>query len=132
MSEADAALLTSSATPIPFPFSASMRSSVAEQSFMSAATTNAPAADRLRANSCPIPRAAPVMTTTLSRTAKSVVLSAIASFSRSFTLASPGILAVFAVWAGIYQPSSPRFRQKSLGEGVALDRRTANRRLFFR
>jgi hypothetical protein len=57
-----------------------MRSSVAEQSFMSAATTKAPAAARLRANSWPSPRAAPVMTTTLSRTANSVVLSAIASF----------------------------------------------------
>jgi hypothetical protein len=56
MSEADSVLLTSSATPIAFPFSAFMRSSVAEQSFTSAATIKAPAADRPRANSCPIPR----------------------------------------------------------------------------
>src|SRR5260370_10454356 len=73
MSEADSTRLTSSTTPIAFPFSAFMKSSVAEQSFMSAATTNAPAADRLRANSCPSPRAAPVMMTTLSRTVNSVV-----------------------------------------------------------
>jgi hypothetical protein len=55
MSEADSALLTSSATPIAFPFSAFMRSSVAEQSFMSAATTSAPAAARLRAKFLPDP-----------------------------------------------------------------------------
>jgi len=48
MSEADSALLTSSPTPIAFPFPASISSSVAEQSFMSAATTSAPAIARLR------------------------------------------------------------------------------------
>src|SRR5690242_970104 len=116
MSEADSAFLTSSATPIASPFSAFIRSSVAEQSFVSAVTTRAPAAARLRANSCPIPRAAPVITTTLSRTANSVVLSGIASSSRSFTLASPGIRAVFAVWARNYQPASLEFPQKSWGD----------------
>ena len=75
MSEAEPepALLTSSVTPTAFPLSASMRSNVAAQSFTSAATTNAPAA-RLRANSCPIPRAA-LVTTTLSRTVNCGVLS---------------------------------------------------------
>jgi hypothetical protein len=58
-------------------------------------------------------------------------MSAIGSYSRSFTPASSGILAVFAVCAWNYQPASLRFPQKSLGGGVPPDERTANRWLFF-
>jgi hypothetical protein len=68
VSRAEAASLTSSATPIAFPPCWSIRSSVTEQSLMSAVTIEAPSVARLRANSCPIPRAAPVTMTTLPRT----------------------------------------------------------------
>src|SRR5215471_7009878 len=75
ISKADCALLTSRATPIALPFCAFMRPSVAEQSFTSAATTQARAAARLCANCCPIPRAAPVTMTTFSATSNTVLLS---------------------------------------------------------
>src|SRR5215471_14597776 len=67
MSRAEAASRTSSLTSIPLAPSAVMKSSVVEQSLTSAATIEAPAAARLRANCCPLPRAAPVMITTLER-----------------------------------------------------------------
>src|SRR5260370_41923371 len=68
MSRAEAGSVTSSRAAIPSACSARTRSRVAEQSLTSAAMTRAPAAARLRANSCPSPRAAPVIATTLSRT----------------------------------------------------------------
>src|SRR5947209_13448277 len=62
---AEPALVTSSWAAMPRPFSEARISRVAAQSLMSAATTQAPAAARLRANSWPRPRAAPVIATTL-------------------------------------------------------------------
>jgi len=83
MSRAEAGSVTSSRAAIPSACSARTRSSVAEQSLMSAAITRAPAAARLRANSWPRPRAAPVIATTLSRTSMSVSASLRASPNKS-------------------------------------------------
>src|ERR1041384_2445787 len=68
MARAEPASVTSSRADIPRPFSVETRSSVSAQSLTSAATIWAPAAARLRANSWPRPRAAPVIATTLSVT----------------------------------------------------------------
>src|SRR5215472_7618122 len=61
----EAASPTSSFTAIPLPPALLIKATVAEQSLMSAATTCAPAAPKLRAYSSPMPRAAPVTTMTL-------------------------------------------------------------------
>src|SRR5436309_4920097 len=84
---------------MPLPPCAATSSRVAAQSLMSAAITRAPVAARLRANSWPRPRAAPVIATTLSR--KSI------STSRNGGRAAPTVLAP--------QPS-PQFTETLSGE----------------
>src|SRR5216683_8272927 len=74
---------------MPLPPSAVMSSSVAAQSLMSAAITRAPASARLRANSWPRPRAAPVIATTLSRTSISTSRNQALSRSRPASHRSP-------------------------------------------
>src|SRR5262245_4118523 len=68
MSIADAAFATSSLALTAVPFSSCTRSSVCAQSLMSAITSRAPRPAKYRAYSCPIPRAAPVMTMTFPST----------------------------------------------------------------
>src|SRR4029450_14000152 len=65
---AEAAFATSSLAQTAVPFSACTRSSVCAQSLTSASTTRAPRPARYRANSRPMPRAAPVITTTFPST----------------------------------------------------------------
>src|SRR6266498_3199717 len=65
---AEAAFATSSLAQTAVPFSACTRSSVCAQSLTSASTTRAPRPARYRANSRPMPRAAPVTTTTFAST----------------------------------------------------------------
>src|SRR5215472_16400141 len=68
ISIAEAALATSSLAQTAAPFSARTNSSVCAQSLMYAMTTRAPRLPKYRAYSCPIPRAAPVITMTFSST----------------------------------------------------------------
>src|SRR5499427_1053952 len=65
---AEAAFATSSLAQTAVPFSRCTRSSVWAQSLMSAMMTRAPRLPKNRAYSCPIPRAAPVITMTLPST----------------------------------------------------------------
>src|SRR6266436_6435111 len=74
ISIADAALATSSLAQTAVPFSARTSSSVCAQSLMSAMTTRAPRLPKYRAYSCPIPRAAPVITMTFSSTFMAISL----------------------------------------------------------
>src|SRR5579884_307206 len=75
MSRAEPASVTSRRTATASPLPARTSSTVSVQSLMSATTTFAPAAARLRANSRPSPRAAPVIATTLSRTSMAALCS---------------------------------------------------------
>src|SRR6478672_2155204 len=85
VSMAEAALATSSLALIALPFSLRTSSSVCAQSLMSAITTRAPRPARYRAYSRPMPRAAPVTTTT---------------FPSSFMLASVSLHRLDAKLAG--------------------------------
>src|SRR5215471_3669738 len=71
---AEAAFATSSLAQTAVPFSRCTRSSVWAQSLMSAITTRAPRPPKYRAYSCPIPRAAPVITMTFPSTFMAISL----------------------------------------------------------